>query len=312
MIITKPHLAIVGLTIITIILIYYYYYEIVLLREQQQQQQQPEPQEVITPEGKDIFGINEIYPTAKNGREWFIDMKDPLNDRTFSITSDVPIVKNVEEDLSWSINNTQIRINVDTPDSMQPWKNIEMTGYVKIRSVYDTNQETREGIDGGDSESLAPDLTWRARGGSHNSQNPCEGTALNGGIDVVNMEAAWKKEIWHTGGYTDSRGSAKATENPLLDRWIGWKTIMYNIDNDTGVKMESYIDDNNDNVWKKVNEVTDEGGWFANSSDEEFNSANCNKAKDYVITNSGPIATFRADNIAFDFKNLSIREIQPV
>jgi len=202
-------------------------------------------------------------------------------------------------------------MNVDTPDSMQPWKNIEMTGYVRISSVYDTNQEDRDGVDRGDSESLAPDLTWRARGGSHNSQNPCEGTALNGGIEVVNMEAAWKKEIWHTGGYTDSRGSAKATENALLDRWIGWKTIMYNIDNDTSVKMESYIDDNNDNVWKKVNEVTDEGGWFANSSDKEFNSANCNKPKDYIITNSGPIASFRADNIAFDFKNLSIREIKP-
>ncbi len=276
-----------------------------------EKQPEPEPHEVITPEGKDIFGVNEIYPTAKNGREWFIDMEDPLNDKSFSITSDVPIVKNVEDGLYWSINDTQIRMNVDTPDSMQPWKNIEMTGYVKIRSVYDTNQEDIDGADNGDSESLAPDLTWRARGGSHNSQNPCEGTALNGGIDVVNMEASWKKEIWHTGGYTDSRGSTKATENSLLDRWIGWKTIMYNIDNDTSVKMESYIDDNNDNVWKKVNEVTDEGGWFANSSDEEFNSANCNKAKDYIITNSGPIASFRADNIAFDFKNLSIREIQP-
>jgi hypothetical protein len=309
LIITKPHLAIVGLTIITIILIYYYYYEIVVLREKQPE---PEPQEVITPEGKDIFGVNEIYPTAKNGREWFIDMEDPLNDKSFSITSDVPIVKNVEEDgLSWSINDTQIRMNVDTPDSIQPWKNIEMTGYVKIMSVYDTNQEDREGIDSGDLESLAPDLTWRARGGSHNSQNPCEGTALNGGIDVVNMEASWKKEIWHTGGYTDSKGSSKATENALLDRWIGWKTIMYNFNNDTSVKMESYIDGNSDNVWKKVNEVTDEGGWFANSSDEEFSSANCNKAKDYVITNSGPIASFRADNIAFDFKNLSIREIEP-
>ncbi|CAN5840906.1 hypothetical protein BH23THE1_BH23THE1_12710 [soil metagenome] len=186
-----------------------------------------------------------------------------------------------------------------------------MTGYVKIKSVYDTNQDGEGGIDSGDSESLTPDLTWRARGGSHNSQNPCEGTALNGGLDVVNMEAAWKKEIWHTGGYTDSRGSTRVTENPLLDRWIGWKIIMYNQNNDTSVKMESFIDDNNDNVWKKVNEITDEGNWFANSSDEEFNGANCNKAKDYIITNSGPIASFRADNIAFDFKNLSIREIQP-
>ena len=273
-------------------------------------EKQPEPQEVITPEGKDIFGVNEIYPTAKDGREWFINMEDPLNDDSFSITSNVPIVKNIEDGLSWSINDTQIRMNVDTPANVQPWKNIEMTGYVKIKSVYDTNQEDEGGTDNGDSESLTPDLTWRARGGSHNSQNPCEGTALNGGIDVLNMEAAWKKEIWHTGGYTDSRGSAKASENPLLDRWIGWKIIIYNQDNESSVKMESFIDDNNDNVWKKVNEITDEGGWFANSSDEEFNSANCNKAKDYIITNSGPIASFRADNIAFDFKNLSIREIQ--
>ncbi len=308
MIITKPHLVIVGLTIITIILIYYYYYEIVVLREKQPE---PQPQEIITPEGKDIFGVDEIYPTAKDGREWFINMEDPLNDKSFSITSNVPIVKNVDDGLAWSINDTQIRMNIDTPANAQPWKNIEMTGYVKIKSVYDTNQDVEGGIDSRDSESLTPDLTWRARGGSHNSQNPCEGTALNGGIDVVNMEAAWKKEIWHTGGYTDSRGSTKATENSLLDRWIGWKIIMYNLDNDTSVKMESFIDDNNDNVWKKVNEITDEGGWFANSSDEEFNSANCNKAKDYIITNSGPIASFRADNIAFDFKNLSIREIRP-
>lgn len=308
MIITKPHLAIVGLTIITIILIYYYYYEIVVLREKQ-----PElhPQEAITPEGKDIFGVDEIYPTAKDGREWFINMEDPLNDKSFSITSNVPIVRNVEDGLAWSINDTQIRMNIDTPADAQPWKNIEMTGYVKLKSVYDTNQEDEGGNDNGDSESLTPDLTWRARGGSHNSQNPCEGTALNGGIDVVNMQAAWKKEIWHTGGYTDSRGSTKVTENSLLDRWIGWKTIMYNQDNDTSVKMESFIDDNNDNVWKKVDEIADEGGWFANSSDEEFYSANCNKAKDYIITNSGPKASFRADNIAFDFKNLSIREIQP-
>ena len=308
MIITKPLLAIVGLIIITIttIVIYYYYYDIVVLREKP-----PEPQEVITPEGKDKFGIDEIYPTVKGGREWFINMQDPLKDNAFSITSDVPIAKNSDDGLAWSINNSQIRMNVDTPDNEQPWKNIEMTGYVKIKSIYDTNQEDKGGTENGDSESLTPDITWRARGGSHNDENPCEGTALNGGIDVSDLEAAWKKEIWHTGGYTDSRGSAKATEHPLLNRWIGWKTIIYNQDNDSSVKMQSFIDDNNDNKWKKVNEITDKGGWYANSSDKEFDSANCNKPKDYIITNSGPIASFRADNVAFDFKNLSIREIQP-
>ena len=84
MIITKPLLAIVGLIIITIttIVIYYYYYDIVVLREKP-----PELQEVITPEGKDKFGIDEIYPTVKGGREWFINMQDPLKDNAFSIVT---------------------------------------------------------------------------------------------------------------------------------------------------------------------------------------------------------------------------------
>ena len=75
--------------------------------------------------------------------------------------------------------------------------------------------------------------------------------------------------------------------------------------------MESYLDDKDNNEWKKVTNIIDNGGWFANNSDDIFNSAGCGKPKDYVITNGGPIATFRSDNIALNFKDFSIREIQP-
>ena len=75
----------------------------------------------------------------------------------------------------------------------------------------------------------------------------------------------WKKEIWHTGGYTDERASHVVTE-PLLDKWIGWKVIVYNIEigNDaTVVKLESYIDHSNSNEWTKVTELIDSGGGYA-------------------------------------------------
>ncbi|MGC2426696.1 MAG: hypothetical protein WA421_06655, partial [Nitrososphaeraceae archaeon] len=55
----------------------------------------------------------------------------------------------------------------------------------------------------------------------------------------------------------------------------------------------------------------DNGGWYARGSDEEFYSAGCGRAKDYIITNAGPVATFRSDNIVWDFSDLSVREIQP-
>jgi hypothetical protein len=86
---------------------------------------------------------------------------------------------------------------------------------------------------------------------------------------------------------------------------------MYNINNDTAVKMESYIDNKNTNYWVKVTDLIDDGGWFANSPDNIFYSANCDKAKDYIVTNGGTIVTFRSDNLVWDFKNLSVREITP-
>lgn len=86
---------------------------------------------------------------------------------------------------------------------------------------------------------------------------------------------------------------------------------MYNINNDTAVKMESYIDNKNTNYWVKVTDLIDDGGWFANSPDNIFYSANCGKSKDYIVTNGGTIVTFRSDNLIWDFKNLSVREIIP-
>jgi hypothetical protein len=103
---------------------------------------------------------------------------------------------------------------------------------------------------------------------------------------------------------------AKAT-GPILDRWIGWKVAMYNTSNNTAVKMESYLDSNNTNHWTKVTNLTDNGGWYADTSDKRFYSAKCGKPKDYIITNSGPVATFRWDNMIWDFADLSVREIQP-
>ena len=86
---------------------------------------------------------------------------------------------------------------------------------------------------------------------------------------------------------------------------------MYDINNDKAVKMESYLDYKDNNHWKKVTDLVDNGGWYADSSDEEFYSANCGKPKDYVRMNSAPRVVFRADNMILDFKDLSVREIEP-
>jgi hypothetical protein len=268
---------------------------------------------LLIPEGErrmDQFGTLQIYPTVQNGREWFINMQDPFDDEIVSFNSDITLDQH--SDNSWRVNSSKMRLRVDTLPGQEEWKNVEMTGYVRMISstlTAGSNEFSDQDEGSEDGDSLDPHLTWRARGGRHNDMVPCEGTALNGGL-YFDGQVSWKKEIWHTGGYTDARGVSEIP-NSLVNKWIGWKTIMYNLENDSSVKMESYLDINANNNWNKISEVEDNGKWYADTSDEEFYSVDCGKEKDYVITNSGPTATFRADNLIFDFKNLSIREIIP-
>lgn len=184
-------------------------------------------------------------------------------------------------------------MKIGTSEDEPEWKNVEITGYAKVLWA----------------DSPSDHIDWYARGGKHSSSVPCEGSALKGWISTEGT-VSWIKEIWHTGGYTKARDTHKVTGS-IVNRWIGWKVVMYNINNNKAVKMESYIDDNDNNIWKKVSEIVDNGGWFAKSSDIEFYSADCGRAKDYVITNSGPLVTFRSDNMMWDFSDLSVREIQP-
>jgi len=247
--------------------------------------------------GSDNFGIREIYQTRENGREWYMNMESPKEDEHFSITFNPNITK--QEDGSWRIATPVVRMNVKTLEGESNWKNVEMTGYAKISGV----------ISNSSNKVIENDLTWYARGGKHNQEIPCEATAYMGGL-YDNGKVGWKKELWFVGGYTDERQSAKVT-NSLIDRWVGWKVVIYNINGNSEVKLESYIDNTNTNYWIKVTDLVDDGGWYAKMPDSNFFDAKCSKDKDFIITNSGSTATFRSDNLIWDFKNLSIREIDP-
>src|SRR5215208_7334902 len=96
----------------------------------------------------DKFGIKKMYPTTQGGREWYIDMINPKSDGIFSITSNYNITK--QKDASWRIDAPMVRMNIDTLPGVEPWKNIEITGYAKVVSKSSSSNNT--------------DLDWSARG----------------------------------------------------------------------------------------------------------------------------------------------------
>ncbi|MGB8132636.1 MAG: hypothetical protein WCE99_00460, partial [Nitrososphaeraceae archaeon] len=121
------------------------------------------------------------------------------------------------------------------------------------------------------------------------------------------------KEEWHV-LYTDQPKPSWMLEHKIVDglgnltnRWIGLKNIVYNTDQNGTFypTMEMWIDETNNDTWKKVHEYTDKRAWGSTMN-------RCGGAPDQLITWGSPVATFRWDDTAdVDFRNLSVREIDP-
>jgi hypothetical protein len=262
-----------------------------------------------TSSGLDKFSIKKIYPTKIAGNEWYVNMNDPTSDSMFRNLP--PMTK--QPDGSWQVSKDQVRMEAWSPPN-QKWLNVEITEYAKIV---------------GGSHDL---LQMYSRGGHHTSSDPCLGSAYKARL-YGSGNAAWVKEVTHP-AYAGNRGTIQATTKPLDGRWVGFKAVIYNIvgsDGRTYVHMESYIDDDvtdsNGNLiiknnWKLASTYDDKGGWATNDSDFTPNCFPVNKdsthqykQRDEIMNMSGGtstqnLAAFRSDQQTWNWKYLSVREIQ--
>jgi hypothetical protein len=230
----------------------------------------------------DRFGVKQIYTSKQGGREWFLNATDPRDGLVISPAAAelFPMPND-----TWQIGretatpNTGLRMYVIS----DAWRDVEMTGYVKLKS-----------------HTFDEEFAWAVRSGQHSDRNPCDGTAYYGALSFAG-QTWFQKEVAHvSGGYTAKR-NVSASVDLLQDRWVGIKMIAYNIEQ--GVKLELWLDDKADNRWAKVAETIDSGGWSSASG-------YCGREPDHVISEPRPRVVFRVDNATFEFKNLSVREIE--
>src|SRR5919197_3466287 len=138
-------------------------------------------------EGKDLFGIDEIYQTKEGGREWFVDMENPFSDDLFSSSFERNITR--QADGSWRVSVPAVRLNVGTPSNAEIWKNLEITDYAKvIDSVTSSAAKATAADDDSNREEeekdFVSDLEWRARGARHTHDYPRDGTSSDGTTDI--------------------------------------------------------------------------------------------------------------------------------
>ncbi|HJS64899.1 MAG TPA: hypothetical protein VJ767_08580, partial [Nitrososphaeraceae archaeon] len=252
----------------------------------------------------DIFGIKEIYPTKKNGFEWFMNNYDPESDPY--LHNYKSIVRNDEDDGSYSIGERS-RMGVYSKDGIgypkgnmetynftelskkgywykpTDWKNVEITG----EYLYKIGE--------------GPGITHYARSEDHSLiNNGCGGSSYKLKIHFDGTSSI-SKEQTHPKPWKIQMN--KSSFGKLDKDWFRFKGIMYNLPDGT-VKLENWLDPFLNNTWIKIAEYHDKGGWGKDGN-------KCQGKEDQIITWGSPTATFRWDDVLVDFRNLSVREIQP-
>lgn len=254
--------------------------------------------------GRDLFGVTMLYPTKPGGETWFLAdnaSRDPRFEPQDSLTRNA--------DGSWKMKSQQVRLQVLTstgydsrriptydPDVLasrgymqaaNDWKNVEMTGFVKVNATQDVKDN----------------FAWYARGGRHTDSLACEGSSYKGGLHY-DGRVRWEKEPWHV---SYEQTPYKSATRALLGRWVGFKSVMRNtlVKGKPAVRLELWLNDTADKVtWTKVYDVTDSGQLGGDTR-------HCGGAVNGMpLSWGGPIATFRWDGATdVDFRWLSVREL---
>ena len=96
------------------------------------------------------------------------------------------------------------------------------------------------------------------------------------------------------------------------NKWIGMKYIVYNLENNTKVKLELYIDTLsngnlvNGGVWTKVGEIIDVGNWPSQTS---LITGCAYTNPNTIITEGNDTCILRTDGDATEYKTVSLRKI---
>ena len=271
---------------------------------------------------KDIFGITEFYPTKPGTIEWNSNHWNNGIPRTIKYASDPYDPTDWTEDHSASTigfiidgNGTMkmagsprfhINPEIGTKVTPQKFTNIEFTAYYM-----------KKGLAGSNWGGMIVGMRGSANGHGSSTGNDCDAQCYQARF---RNDGKWdfEKEIKHS-ATTYFSGSGFNTQDPLWggvilpeNRWIGMKYILTNINNNTQVHLQVYIDStSNGNVsnggnWVLVGDIIDTGSnWIGGDI------SGCTYTNQYMTLTGGGNVYMRTDGDTAIYKMITIREIDP-
>lgn len=255
----------------------------------------------LTLAAPDRFGVERLVPTLPGGREWFARWEKARVVSAYEMDPADAVFRNEEGELRIADGMAKApagmtRLVVLTPKDnagTPSWQNVEMTIYLRRGDAVQTL------------DYQAFYLSARS-GERHNDDAPCEGTSYHA-TARFDGKCGFKKELWHTGGYTQLRPdpAPKPWSTVPAGKWIGMKFICRNCDGGQHVKLELYLDADATGTWQSVAEFTDTGDWRGEKP-------GCDRPQNAIITEARPAVYFRTDKMPVELRAFSVREIAPL
>lgn len=270
----------------------------------------------------DSFGITQLYPSKTGTGTWTSAHWNNGNERTVRYAPDPDDPTDWTEDhsggtdgfridgkgtMTMSGSGPRFHINSRRNDKVaqQFFRDVEFTAYYQ-----------RHGENGQNWGGMVVGIRSGPLGHASAGGDNCDATTY---YARFRNDGKWdfEKELKHPGS-TYWSGSGYNRQDPLwggaalpLNRWIGMKYIVYNVNENSAVRLELYIDSisngnpQNGGQWELVGTVTDSGNWPSGEV------SGCDYADDAIILEGNGTLLMRTDGDTAVYTMVSVREIEP-
>ena len=277
-------------------------------------------------------GIYPIYRGNPDGEYYRFNNKNPNDLRQIDEIKHKEIFSEKNSDGSWKVGKGTTRIDISTKQAgiltqeemmkqIETWnfsildkqgywlypndfKNIEFTVIFKMLEA-----EKRDQAISVVSRSIIHD----SKGEEEIKEYPnayCGGSSYHNNISA-DGKLQMKKEQYHA-DYVIDKPNEKIDLGNLYNKKIGFKAIVYNFDNNSKVKLESFVDTKNEGKgpYVKVHEKIDDDKWGIDSGKAKMNECGA-ITKGAIISWGSPKMILKTNNLDFDLYDIEIREIIP-
>ena len=277
-------------------------------------------------------GLYPIYRDNPDGEYYRFNNKNPNDLRQIDEIKHKEIFSEKNSDGSWKVGKGTTRIDISTKQAgiltqeemmkqIETWnfsildkqgywlypsdfKNIEFTVIFKMLEA-----EKRDQAISVVSRSIIHD----SKGEEEIKEYPnayCGGSSYHNNISA-DGKLQMKKEQYHA-DYVIDKPNEKIDLGNLYNKKIGFKAIVYNFDNNSKVKLESFVDTKNEGKgpYVKVHEKIDDDKWGIDSGKAKMNECGA-ITKGGIISWGSPKMILKTNNLDFDLYDIEVREIIP-